>query len=118
MHLNHHHIIAYREPLSTVPRRQRRFGRVTYNDRSPEVSAMNAHLRVSAYPERVSTAQGTDLNARAGAAPIRRRSFLNLLREYDKQARDNFSKEAVPFLILTVMALAWPIFYTFRTLVR
>ncbi|MEP6670678.1 MAG: hypothetical protein ABJF10_16085 [Chthoniobacter sp.] len=48
----HEEMIRYGDPLGASTRRKRRgYPVLPFNDRSPEVAAMNAHLRASAYPE-------------------------------------------------------------------
>jgi hypothetical protein len=81
---------------------------------------MTAHLRASAYPERKqSPAADVDyLAGRGGSPTIRPLSFSNLLRDYDSQARNNFTKEAVLFAIIIVTGMLWPIVQTLRDLPR
>jgi hypothetical protein len=91
---------------------------LSYNDRSPEVTAMNAHLRASAYDE-AQLERGTgslpSLTNGAVRARARTRSFLHLGRQYDAQARDNFTKEAV-FIALIVGLSIWPIVHAVQAL--
>ena len=117
MNLNNHNddIIGYRDPIgSSVRRRRRHLTSALYNDRSPEVSAMNAHLRASAYRP----GPTSHVAPSTGAAAMRSGLSLNLLREYDDQARENFSKEAVLFAIITAIGLVWPIGYTLAAMLR
>jgi hypothetical protein len=109
--------IRYREPFSTsFRRRQRQFTGVNYDDRSPKVVAMNAHLRASAYGQgRRSSRPTYDLDG-AEVATIRTGSFPNLLREYNDQARDNFRREAVLFTIITAIGFVWPVAQTMHIL--
>jgi hypothetical protein len=44
------------------------------------------------------------------------RGLLNLRRQYDVQARDNFAKEAVLFCLILVFAVAWPAILSLRAL--
>ncbi len=109
----------YREPFGTSFRRRRRaFAGVNYNDRSPEVAAMNAHLRASAYTEEDRrSASRTDYLARGNGVPtIRPRTFPKLLREYNSQARDNFMTDAMLFTIIILAGLVWPAIHTVRAL--
>lgn len=115
----HDEMIRYGDPPTTGSRRRKGgYPIMSYNDRSPEVVAMNAHLRASTYPEQ------TDgkLNARPGLtntkARLRKRlhPFLHLSRLYDTQARDNFVKEAIVLLLL-VAASAWPIIHSVRAII-
>ncbi len=117
MNLDNHNddIIGYRDPIgSAVRRRRRHLITPLYNDRSPEVLAMNAHLCASAYSSR----RTADLGPREGAAAIRSSSFLNLMRQYDNQARDNFSKEAALFALITAIAVIWPVAHTLNAVLR
>lgn len=79
---------------------------------------MTAHLRASVYGERNQTPPPSmdcvDLCDEAAA--IKPVSFLNLLREYDSQARDNFAKEAVVFTIIIALGMLWPIVHILRAL--
>ena len=110
MNLNTHN-----DPIgSSVRRRRRHLTSALYNDRSPEVLAMNAHLRASAYAPRPTT----DVDLSGGAAATRSGSFLNLMRQYDNQARDNFSKEAALFAIITAITVVWPVIHTFSAILR
>jgi len=80
---------------------------------------MTAHLRASAYPERGwSPAADLDYIIGREPAPLRPLSFSNLLRDYDSQARSNFTKEALLFAIIIVTGMLWPIVQTFRDLPR
>ena len=117
MNLNNHNddIIGYQDPIgSSVRRRRRHLTSALYNDRSPEVLAMNAHLRASAYASRAAT----DVDLSDGATATRSGSFVNLMRQYDKQARDNFSKEATLFAIITAIAVVWPVVHTLSAILR
>ena len=114
---NQKNIIRYAEPFGRrFRRRNRGFSRVNYNDRSPQVIAMNAHLRAAAYREggaRSHSAYEAD-GAQAGAPKIG--SLPGLLRQYDRQARDNFAKEALLFGIITAIGFVWPVVHTMRVL--
>ena len=113
--------INYREPFGTSFRRRRRaFTGVNYNDRSPEVAAMNAHLRASAYSEenRRSSRIADYLDRGHGAATVRSRAFPKLLREYNSQARDNFVTDAMLFTIIILAGVAWPAIHTVRALLQ
>ena len=93
--INQKNIIRYGEPFTrSFRRRNRGFTGANYNDRSPQVIAMNAHLRAAAYREGESRSSSAyDANgARVGA--IETGSLPRLLRQYDNQARANFAKEA------------------------
>lgn len=112
---NSNNIIAHRDPIgSSVRRRRRHLTAAVYNDRSLEISAMNAHLRASAYG--VSPTHRLDLDD--GAAVTRSGSFLNLMRQYDNQERDNFSHEAALFAIITGIAVVWPIAHALTVFLR
>lgn len=81
---------------------------------------MTAHLRASGYRDRKQTrAAPVDyLVDRSEARTMRPLSFSNLLRDYDSQARKNFTKEAVLFAIIVVVGMMWPLVQTFRDLPR
>ena len=68
---------------------------------------MNAHLRAAAYGRQ---------ELFPPAANKRARSFLNLSRQYDTQARENFAKEAVIFAVIVIVAVAWPFIHSMRIL--
>jgi len=108
MNPNNHNndIIGYADPIgSSVRRRRRHLTGALYNAYSPEVAAMNAHLRALAF--RWSPTNRIDSG---GAATVAKSgSLLNLMRQYQNQARDNFSHEAALFVIITAIALVWPI---------
>ena len=104
--------------MSATRRKRLGFGVVNYNDRSPEVAAMNAHLRASAYGEREDGTEGRPVSsptAEGVVARNRARSFLGLGREYDAQARDNFVREAVLLALIATLA-AWPILHAVQAL--
>jgi hypothetical protein len=91
---------------------------LSYNDRSSEVAAMNAHLRASAYGEAQLERPSLPLPTLTNGAPRARHnipSFLHLGREYDVQARDNFTKEAVLFALIVGLSL-WPIIHAVQAL--
>ena len=111
---NHHdeEMTRYGNPLMGGGWRQRRgYPAINYNDRSPEVGAMNAQLRASAYPD---LGGETDLEPASrltnGAAVVshRMKSFLHLGHQYDTKARDNFVREAILFALLVTLS-AWAI---------
>ena len=92
---------------------------MNYNDRSPEVAAMNAHLRASAYKEDHNSGTTADyLNRGNGVATKRPRAFFKLLREYNRQARDNFVTDAMLFTIIILTGLVWPAIHTVRALLQ
>ncbi len=115
----HEAMIRYGEPLTASSRRQRGgYPVMSYNDRSPEVVAMNAHLRASSYPERADENRPNEkrrLTSGRDRLQNRMRSFLHLGRQYDTQARANFTSEAV-FFVLIVATSAWPIINCVRAL--
>jgi|ERR1051325_199094 hypothetical protein len=56
----HEEMIRYGDPLiAGIRRRRKGYPIISYKDRSPEVTAMNAHLRAAAYPERDDKKSGT-----------------------------------------------------------
>ena len=104
-------IIGYRDPIgASVGRRRRHLTAAVYNNRSPEISAMNAHLRASAY----AVSPVHHVHVGGGTAAVKSGSLLNLMRQYDNQARGNFSREAVFFVIITGLAVVWPIAHALR----
>jgi len=118
--MNHHEkMIRYGEPWISATRRKRHgFAVMDYNDRSPEVAAMNAHLRASAYDEtkgRNESRPFSILTTGDAVARYRARSFLGLGRQYDTQARDNFVREAVLFALIATLAV-WPILHAVQAL--
>jgi hypothetical protein len=111
----------YGKPFNLLFRRRpRRFKGVNYSLQSPELAAMAAHLRASGHPDRKQTpaAPVDNFGDRSEARTIRPLSFSNLLRDYDSQARNNFTKEAVLFAIIVVTGMLWPLVQTFRDLPR
>ena len=95
MKLNNHKngIINYGTPFGRAfGTRRRRWSALNYNDRSPELWAMNAYLRVSAHREkdRTSTNSLADSSGRTATATG---SFVNLLRAYDNQVSANFTRK-------------------------
>jgi hypothetical protein len=120
-HTHQQETINYREPFGTSFRRRRReFTGVNYNDSSPEVAAMNAHLRASAYKDenRSSASTADYLDRGNGVVTIRPRAFPKLLREYNSQARDNFVTDAMLFTIIILAGLVWPAIHTVRALLQ
>lgn len=111
---NHHdeEMIRYGDPLMGGGWRKRRaYPAINYHDRSPEVAAMNAHLRASAYDEQEGRKQAetaSRLTNGAAVARNRMRSFLHLGRQYDTKARANFVREAMPLALLVTLS-AWAI---------
>lgn len=115
---HHGEMIRYGEPFFGTTRRRSRTGAtLAYNDRSPEVAAMNAHLRASAYGEGPLSAQpaAPRLTNRAALTASKLRSFLHLGREYDFQARDNFAKEAVLFVFIAALSV-WPMVHAIKAM--
>ncbi|MGH8093162.1 MAG: hypothetical protein ACREIF_06795 [Chthoniobacterales bacterium] len=91
-------MIGYGSPLTAGERRRRGgYPVMTYNDRSPEVTAMNAHLRALRYPEQKDDRRfnvRSRLTSGNLLAQNRVHPFLYLGKRYDRQARDNFIREA------------------------
>ena len=98
--------INYRNPV-IFRRRRRNVHLGGYNDGSAEIAAMNSHLRAAAYGSR-ELAAATANNSAC--------SLLNLSREYDSQARDNFAKEAIAFAVIAIVAVAWPFIHGMQVL--
>jgi len=69
---------------------------------------MNAHLRAAAYggQKAIPTAKKSV------------RSLLDLSRDYDTQARSNFTKEAMIFAVLAIVAIAWPFVHGMQVFAR
>ena len=119
---NHHHheeMIRYGEPFFGATRRRSRGSMaLSYNDRPPEVTAMNAHLRASAYDEAQLEREAgplPSLTNGSGGARERIRSFLHLGHQYDVQARDNFTKEAVFFVLIAALSI-WPLIHAVKAM--
>ena len=117
---NHHEeMIRYGDPLMAGARRRRGgYPVMTYNDRSPEVAAMNAHLRASRYPEKKDEKRfNVSSRLTSGNVFVQKRvhPFLHLGNQYDTLARDNFISEAVLF-VLIVVASAWPIVHSVQAM--
>jgi hypothetical protein len=110
MHLpiNHDRNIHHREPLLTYRRKRRGFPFARYNHTSPEVGAMNAHLRAAAYGGKNAVSPNNNSA----------RSFLDLSREYDSQARSNFTREAIVFAVIAIVAIAWPFIHSMQVFAR
>ena len=115
---NYEEIIRYGDPLMGGGRRRRRgYPAIHYNDRSPEVAAMNAHLKASAYGDETDRRQPQAAHRlTTHTVPTRNgiRSFLHLGRRYDTQARDNFKREAVLFVLIVAMSI-WSIIHAVQT---
>ena len=105
---NHDENIHCREPLLGGRRKRRGFPVARYNDGSAEVGAMNAHLRAVAYG-----GQKAIPTVKKGTP-----SLLDLSREYDAQARHNFTTEAMIFAVITIVAIAWPFVQSMQILAR
>lgn len=108
---NNDDTVMYRNPFGMTVRRKGRYYQViNYNDRSSDSGVMIAHLRAA-----VHRARKQEKASLTGAQPKRAsrslqhaRGLLNLGRQYDVQARDNFAKEAVLFCVILIVAVAWP----------
>ena len=120
MTLNNNLIINYGQPLSSsLRRRPRRFAALNFNDRAPEMTAMHAHFRASAYRDKEhATRSANRLHSRNSATAKRTGLSFNLLREYENQVRDNFSTEAGLFAIIIAIGLVWPIAHVLNFFVR
>ena len=107
-------MIRYGDPLMGSGRRRRGgYPALNDNDRSPEVAAMNAHLRASVFRDQENRRQSRAAPRLTNGAALSRTgagSFLHLAREYDLQARDKFAKEAVLFAFIVALA-TWPIIH-------
>ena len=81
---------------------------------------MTVHLRAAGYRHRKQTPAGgsPDLMSRNEARSSKALSFSNLLRDYDNQARNNFTREAVLFAIIVLIGILWPLAQMFRDLPR
>lgn len=115
---NHEQMIKYGDPLMSGGRRRSRgYPAINYNDRSPEVTAMNAHLRASAYGDQNDGEQlepASRLTTSAAPARHTLRSLLHLGRRYNTQARDNFKREAVLFVLIAALSI-WSIIHAVQT---
>lgn len=119
--INQHEAMINYGDHHKVSSRRRRTGSsaTTYNDRSPEVAAINAHLRAASYPAQEGEKQGNSPSRLTNAkARIRKRlhPLLRLSQQYDTQARDNFVREGVLFALL-VTASVWPIVHSVRAII-
>lgn len=116
---DHEEMIRYGDPLMANSRRRRGgYPVTTYTDRSPEVMAMNAHLRATRHPRQKAEKRfsaRSRLTSGNMLVPKRGHPFLHLGTEYDTQARDNFIKETILF-VLIVAASVWPIVHTVQTM--
>ena len=85
---------------------------------APQVAAMNAHWRASS-DRAPREEEGASLSQRptSDMAAVRHqmRSFLHLGNQYDTQARDNFTSEAVLFAVI-VAAATWPIIHSVQAI--
>ena len=111
---NHEQMIKYGDPLmSGGRRRRRRYPAINYNDRSPEVTAMNASLKASAYRDQSDRGQLESAFRLRNSAAFERDalpSFLHLGRQYDNQARDDFKREAIFFILISALSI-WSIIH-------
>jgi hypothetical protein len=115
---NHEQMIKYGPPLMSGGQRRRRgYPAINYNDRSSEMNAMNAHLKASAYGDQ---SDGKQLESASrltnSATPPRHRLrwFLHLGDRYDTQARHNFKREAVLFVLIAALSI-WSIIHAVQT---
>ena len=82
-----------------------------------ETGPMMARLRAKAYRERKRGTRGGHVPTRSARHSRQHaRGLLNLGRQYDVQARDNFAKEAVLFCLILVFAVAWPAILSLKAL--
>jgi hypothetical protein len=109
-------MIGHRHPFGMTVQRKRSRRITSYNDRSPETGAMIAHLRAAAYRDRQAAQLGKVSAKWPRGSGERARGLLNLGRQYDVQARDNFAKEAVLFCVILVFAVAWPAILSLKAL--
>ena len=69
---------------------------------------MNAHLRAAAYGGKKAVLPDNK------SAP----SLLDLSRQYDTQARSNFTREAMIFVVIAIVAIVWPFVQSMQLLAR
>lgn len=98
--------------------RENSAGRITnYDNGAGETGPMIARLRAETYRYRKRKTRLGQVSTRAARhSPQHVRGLLNLGRQYDVQARDNFAKEAVLFGVILVVAVAWPAILSLKAL--
>lgn len=110
-------VIMHRSPLGvTVRPRRRGYYSASFSERSPERRATAGYLRANRYRHTRNTVPPHP--DAAANRPRRSRAFdlIELGREYDAQARNNFTREAVLFGIIAIGAVAWPLFHSLSTI--
>jgi hypothetical protein len=112
-------IIRYLEPFGNFFHRvPRQLTIVGYTPQPPEVAAVNANLLASVYRNHENSKQphrARSLTNGAAVARHRAKSFLQLGRDYDVQARENFTKEAFLFVLIIVLSI-WPIIHAVQAM--
>ena len=117
LHTPNHGNIAYPERFSdSFVRRWPPVTGLEYNDRSPEIRRMNSNLRASANPGGASIGAPHPVYADGAAAAVRSGSFVHLVRGYDREDRDSFTKEAALFAVITAVGFVLPMAYLFYIL--
>ena len=105
----------HRHPFGITNQHKRSDDRITNCD--GETGPMIARLRAKTYRYRKrQTRLGQVPTESARHSPQHARGLLNLGRQYDVQARDNFAKEAVLFCVILVFAVAWPAILSVKAL--
>ena len=109
-------LLMRRYPFGVITQpRRRRHRAVNFNNRSPGYRAMMARLRSARY----ATNRAVNLPATPARGSDSRVSrvqpFLNLRRNYDVQARNNFVRDAFLFAVIVAMS-AWAVVHAVRAM--
>ncbi|HJT82569.1 MAG TPA: hypothetical protein VJ719_15340 [Chthoniobacterales bacterium] len=113
----HHdnNLLTRRFPLSVMIPPRRRHGGLNFNDRSPEYRAMMAQLRSARYATNRAVSP-PPVPAGGGDSRVSRvQPFLNLRRNYDVQARNNFVRDVFLFAVIIAMS-AWAVVHAVRAM--
>jgi hypothetical protein len=102
----HEAMISYGDPLvAGIRRRRKGYPIMSYNDRSPEIMAMNAHLRASVYPEHEGRVSTMTRLKKENSRPQRMSWFGNLRRRSEARARSSFLIETILFIVAVTLTL-------------
>jgi hypothetical protein len=115
---NNDDIIMHRHPFGMTNQQKRSARRITNCEGGAgETGPIIARLRAKAYRYRKRKTRLAEGPTKwAGGSSQHARGLLDLGRQYDVQARDNFAKEAILFCVIIVVAVAWPAILSLRVL--
>jgi hypothetical protein len=113
---NNNNLLMRRDPFGVMIRPwRRRYGSIRFNDRSPEYRAMMAELRSARYASNSAVSPPPVPAGGDDSRVSKVQPFLNLRRNYDAQARNNFVRDVFLFAVIVVIS-AWAVVHAVRAL--